>query len=288
MNILFNITDLKELLYDFYTLTGVRVVIFDNDFHEIVAYPTIHSDFCQLLRSDKQANDACRNCDYAACLTSKKNQHYYTYRCHVGLTETVVPINADGIVIGYIMFGQMLLTDNPNELWNKIKVTVQNYRIDMDALHNAFLEKDIISEDVLYSAARTMEISASYLYLSRKIRMTEDSLSYQINVFITENITNKLTVPVICEHFSISKSKLYEIADESFGMGIAKYIRYLRVLRAKVLLSKEDLLIYEVASQIGIDDYNYFTKIFKAETGLTPKSYRKEYSRTVNVSSKAT
>ena len=32
--------------------------------------------------------------------------------------------------------------------------------------------------------------------------------------------------------------------------------------------------IYEVASQCGIDDVRYFTRLFKEYAGMTPKEYR--------------
>ena len=35
--------------------------------------------------------------------------------------------------------------------------------------------------------------------------------------------------------------------------------------------------VYNICAMIGIDDYNYFTKVFKRYTGITPKSYQKTY-----------
>mgnify|MGYP002519242519 CR=1 FL=1 len=37
-----------------------------------------------------------------------------------------------------------------------------------------------------------------------------------------------------------------------------------------------NLSVNEIASQVGILDANYFTRIFKTETGMTPKNFRKE------------
>ena len=44
--------------------------------------------------------------------------------------------------------------------------------------------------------------------------------------------------------------------------------------RAKELLTDTNIPIYQIANEVGIDDYNYFTKIFKKEIGITPKDFR--------------
>ncbi|EHS55916.1 hypothetical protein WG8_4069 [Paenibacillus sp. Aloe-11] len=59
-------------------------------------------------------------------------------------------------------------------------------------------------------------------------------------------------------------------------MGIAEHIRSTRIHLAKQLLGDTDAPVYEIAEQVGISDYNYFTKAFKRETGVLPTTYRKE------------
>lgn len=278
MNLLFNISDLKELLRNFYILTKIRVVIFDDAFHELASYPTRHSTYCGIIRRDSNADLKCIKCDLEACLTCKKNQKLYTYQCHAGLTETVVPIKAESVNIGYIMFGQVLQTDNRNKLWQEICNSLSCYDIDKDELYNAFLRKKNISPEIITAAAKTMEISASYLYLARKLVLKEDTLAQKIDTFISNNIQEDLSAPALCKHFGISKSHLYKISEQCFGLGIAEHIRIIRIHMAKQLLGDTDIPIYEIADLVGIHDYNYFTKVFKRKTGVLPTVYRKENS----------
>jgi len=279
MNLLFNIMDLNELLHDFYILTGIRIVIFDDNFHEITAYPKEQSTYCNLIRSDSLAESNCILSDKNACQICKKQQSLYTYTCHAGLTESVTPINAGGTIIGYIMFGQVSRTNLTKSLWLKTYPDLTKYNINLDDLYLIYKNRLIISEEIISSAARTMEISASYLYLSRKITLCENSLPLLINTFISDNIKENLTVSILCQHFSLSKSMLYQVSAQYFGMGIAKYIRFVRLQKALLLLSDTNKPIYEVANNVGICDYNYFTKIFKKHTGFTPKVFRKKYSK---------
>ncbi len=61
-------------------------------------------------------------------------------------------------------------------------------------------------------------------------------------------------------------------------MGIASYIKKLRLEKAKELLTQTDLTVSQVAMEAGFSDYNYFCRIFKKETGLPAGKYRTLYS----------
>lgn len=277
MTLLFNIADLKELLKDYHTLTHMRVAIFDDQFHEIASHPNHLSSYCHLVRSDEAAFSKCTQCDYAAFLKCKKSQTCHIYQCHAGLTEAIVPILADKVIIGYIMLGQVLQTNDRNSLWEKIMLSLTTYKIDFDQLHRTFMNRQLVDADQLKSSAKMMEICANYLYASHKLVLKKDSLAHKIDHYIGSHLQEELSVPMICQEFDLGKTKLYEISNESYGMGIAKHICQIRMQRAKEYLSDTRLPIYQIAEKVGITDYNYFTKMFKNETGVTPKAFRKEY-----------
>ena len=48
-----------------------------------------------------------------------------------------------------------------------------------------------------------------------------------------------------------------------------------RIDAAKALLLQSNLSIAAVAEKVGISDYNYFSRIFRAVTGTTPRNFRK-------------
>ena len=45
--------------------------------------------------------------------------------------------------------------------------------------------------------------------------------------------------------------------------------------KAKSLLEDKNIFIYEVCEYVGYSDANYFGKVFKKYTGLSPEGYRK-------------
>ena len=58
-------------------------------------------------------------------------------------------------------------------------------------------------------------------------------------------------------------------------MSIAKYVKKKRIAIAKDALEIEGTHISDAADAAGFTDYNYFSKVFKSETGLTPGEYKK-------------
>lgn len=277
----FDIPKLEELLSDFYNLTHIRIVVFDDNFVEIVSYPKKLSKFCNIIRSDKEANIFCNKSDKFACEQCKKTGKPLIYQCHAGLTETVTPIKHDNIIIGYMMFGQVLLSENKKDSWHVIHDKCKNYNIDLELLENSFNKNKYISINQVKSAAKILEACAGYLWLSKLATFKEDNLAKKLEEFISLHIKDNLTAQDLCNSLKISKSLLYKLSSHSYEMGIAEYIRNRRIQMAKDLLEKEDYSISEIATEVGLSDYNYFSKIFRKHTGLTPSQYRKEQSKKI-------
>ena len=58
------------------------------------------------------------------------------------------------------------------------------------------------------------------------------------------------------------------------GATFAEYFIQLKISKAQTLISSSNLLLADIASRVGYDDYYHFSKIFKKYTGLTPTEYR--------------
>ncbi len=267
---------LQKLLKDFYTITKIRIVVFDESFCEVASYPNHHSKYCELLRQDQEALKKCSLCDKEACEKSKRLKQTVIYQCYAGLTEAVTPIQQGDITVGYIMFGQLLRTDNKDRMWEKIYAMVSEFSVDQERLKYLFFSKDVITGEMISSVASIMQACAGYLYLSKVVSTQKDSVEARIDSYIRENISQALSVSKLCDVFGLTKTRLYEISEYSYGEGIAEHIRKLRVAKAKKLMEETEKKISEIAEECGIPDYNYFTKIFKRmNQGITPREYRK-------------
>ena len=271
----FNLDKLEDLLKDFYTLTQIRITVFDDKFHELTAYPKSPASFCQLIRTDARAEEACHQCDQQACKTASSRRAPYTYRCHAGLTESITPLYLGNILVGYLFFGHIFSYPDHETGWNTVRKLCSKYPVNADLLKQALYECPIISSEYILSASHILQGVASYLCLERMVTLHQQELPFQIDSYISEHYTEDIDVPSLCARFQIGKTSLYEFSKQNYGMGIAEHIRTLRIEKAKqLLLEQPDLHIAEIASLCGFSDYNYFITVFKRLVGIPPQKYR--------------
>lgn len=110
--------------------------------------------------------------------------------------------------------------------------------------------------------------------MERMVTLRRQELPVQIDEYIQAHFTEKLDVAQITRQFGIGKTQLYEIARQNYGVGIAEYIRRLRIEKARKLLAEQPgLSIAGIAAACGFDDYNYFITVFKRIVGMPPKAY---------------
>ncbi len=271
----FNLRKLNDLLKDFYTLTQIRITVFNDTFRELTAYPEHIAPFCQIIRTSPEALNACLCCDKNACEQASRQHAPYTYCCHAGLTKCIVPIYLGNIVIGYLFFGHVFSYPTHEEGWKSIRERCLPYGLDMDALRDALYQQPVISEEYISSASHIMRSVAAYLCMERMVSLHQKELPVQIDDYITSHYTENISVRTICDHFQIGRTLLYEISEQNYGIGIAEHIRNLRIEKAKILLAEHpELRISEIAVACGFDDYNYFITVFKRLVGKPPRQFR--------------
>lgn len=98
-----------------------------------------------------------------------------------------------------------------------------------------------------------------------------------IDKYIHENISAPLSVSHLCSEFHLSRYELYNICNEYFYCPPAEYIKKCRLTHACNLLRNTELAVNKIAVKCGIEDYNYFSKIFKSTYRLSPSEYRKKH-----------
>lgn len=271
----FNLDKLEDLLRDFHTLTRIRITVFDDKFRELTAYPKQPASFCQLIRTDDAAKEACSLCDKRACETASRRHAPYTYRCHAGLTESIAPLYLGNILVGYLLFGHIFSYPDHETGWVSIQKLCHGYKIDPEALKMTVWERPVISADYILSASHILQAVASYLCLERMVTLHQQELPFQIDAYINKHYTEEINVHTLCTQFQIGKTSLYEFSKQNYGMGIAEHIRNLRIEKAKQLLIEQpDLHVSEIASLCGFSDYNYFITVFKRLVGTPPQRYR--------------
>ncbi|HEX8147808.1 MAG TPA: AraC family transcriptional regulator [Pyrinomonadaceae bacterium] len=76
---------------------------------------------------------------------------------------------------------------------------------------------------------------------------------------------------------NLSPSRLHQLFKEETGVPPARYLRRLRMRRAKELLETTHLSVKQVMAVVGLSDESHFVRDFKKTCGLTPARYRERF-----------
>ncbi|MGL5433887.1 MAG: helix-turn-helix domain-containing protein [Lachnospiraceae bacterium] len=92
--------------------------------------------------------------------------------------------------------------------------------------------------------------------------------------FIYSALNMNLSLSIVAKEVGVNANYLSSIFKMEVGMSITKFINCKRMEQAAELLLTDDTKISDVAIQVGIDDVNYFSKLFKQFYGKTPSKYK--------------
>lgn len=92
--------------------------------------------------------------------------------------------------------------------------------------------------------------------------------------FILENFTRKISLKEIADIAGLSPPYFSTIFKEEMGENLSKYLNRLRVEKASRLLLETEMSLSEIAACCCFEDQSWFSKIFKAYTGISPGKYR--------------
>jgi len=105
-----------------------------------------------------------------------------------------------------------------------------------------------------------------------------------IQDFIEKHYRDELYINKLAEKFNMSNRTLIRRFTESTGNTPLEYIQRVRVEAAKRLLEKSKEGIEQVCIKSGYEDFNFFRKVFRRHTGLSPQEYRRRYAFMFNES----
>ena len=97
--------------------------------------------------------------------------------------------------------------------------------------------------------------------------------------YINSNYNHRVTLSMIEEELHVNSSYFSTLFKNEMGISFTQYINHLRVEKACELLVTTNMSIIDILMTIGFDDQSYFTKVFKKETGMTPRQYRTQNTK---------
>lgn len=274
MKLAFDETQLLELMKDFYLSTGIRIVLFDDEYQKLLSYPASDCSFCQLMKSHASTRQLCQQSDQNSFVQCSRQKRLVLYHCHAGLIEAVIPLLDNHIIIGYLMFGQISDCETADTLSRQLHSYLKNCKLEDTCDYTEGIA--LKTEAQIHAAAKIMEACTFYALFNETIALRRHHFTNNLHSYLKEHLAEPLDADSIAGSLGISRSKLYLACDKYLGTGIAEYVRTLRIDQAKILLKETSQSVTEISASTGFHDYNYFCKVFKKFTGMTPGEFRKK------------
>lgn len=120
---------------------------------------------------------------------------------------------------------------------------------------------------------------ADFYRNNRQDDLYDDPLVAKVTRYCWEHLEDRITLDDILKEFNVNKNKLNEAFDKELSLTCMTYLEQLRVNLARRELQYSDSSISEIGMLCGYSDTNYFTKVFKKYTGLTPTEYQKNLDK---------
>ncbi|MCY9666608.1 AraC family transcriptional regulator [Paenibacillus alginolyticus] len=97
----------------------------------------------------------------------------------------------------------------------------------------------------------------------------------EILLYIDQHFCEDIGLKTLSKQASVTPAHFSRVFKQLIGMNITAYIMTKRIIRAKQLLSENDLNINIIAEMCGFESLPHFHAMFKRVLGMTPAAARK-------------
>lgn len=95
--------------------------------------------------------------------------------------------------------------------------------------------------------------------------------------FIDNNYMNKMTLDDVANHVYLNSSYLSQLFKKEMGISFGEYLESIRLKHAKDLIKNSNKPMSDIAEEVGFSSQNYFTRVFKKATSLSPAKYKEKH-----------
>ena len=187
-----DVKNLLGLIKSFYTISGIKVAIYDENFNGLITYPEENSGFCEYLAQREEIVKNCADCTALQCRKCAGQKETILYKCHAGLTEAVSPIIENGVVLGAIVFGQITNEPDRKVFEENVLQNCRKYNLDEDTVLEKLSEIKYYSDEQLQATADIIKALTSYIILNKMVYVKSVNICLMVLRFILKKADWKL------------------------------------------------------------------------------------------------
>ncbi|SDC41479.1 two component transcriptional regulator, AraC family [Pelagirhabdus alkalitolerans] len=164
--------------------------------------------------------------------------------------------------------------------FNAVKARIEEFFV---VLHRALEELGVhsqrFSSDMISNLTQLREQTHQHIKsVTEDVnRWRADDMTHaldQLKSYIDHHYHEGITLEEAADQAGLSMYYVSKLFKERFGKSFIQYVTERRITEAKDLLSHTKQSLKEIALDLGYKDPNYFSRVFKKETGMSPSEYR--------------
>jgi AraC-like DNA-binding protein len=169
------------------------------------------------------------------------------------------------VTLGYssMLDGSLVCAYLPEDVLSRVELSLSEL--------NAAEPKKVPARLAVATAELLISLDA---YAISKESGVSDSITRAVK-YINENIFSDIGIDEIAAYISISKYHFCRCFKAAMGITVMEYILKTRIMLAKRMLEEGELSVSEISSRCAFSSVSYFCRVFKLETGLSPREYRR-------------
>ena len=145
------------------------------------------------------------------------------------------------------------------------------------------LQKEYTAKDMGYKEIMRCQLIEILIDTMRNVKLpspieNESDIIKYISDYAAKNYMDKLSLREITKNYPYSLGYISRRFKEERGVSFQEYLQSIRVWEACRLLANTSKKISEISALVGYENIKFFNEIFKRQTGITSREFKKVYN----------
>ena len=261
--------------------------------HAIWGLSKSHTGIGELPQALKEAKSALEGCYFknlSICQHSETDSSYALQSHHIQLLQTItnefIHLSQEFVIEYQLKIRSLAVKQfaTANEFKDELTFLLFWITAQVDVL-NEHLEQLVTSSKEQIRPSATLDESVHILLrfvkncilTSSFNKRMPDTIKSALH-YIGENSTRKIYLEEVAKFVHLNSSYLSSLFKRKMHCSFIEYVNIARVKKAQKLLIETNQPIYLISQIVGFPQEEYFYKIFKKTTQLTPSEYRARFA----------
>ncbi len=289
LNFVLSLEHLKEFFKYFRKVTDLRITLLDENGNLIIPSQG-KCGYCKIIA--KTRRKICRESDKTGLKKAAEIKSPYIYTCIAELIDIVIPLFYENTLVGAVITGQVTWNNSSPPNYKNF-FPVHNKKL-LEQLKEAYKKITRVDKKWLTNISNMLFHLLNYiinvemknlikLSFNQPIKNVRKKLALRAKEYIDLNFTEDINLKKMSSMYNITPFYFSKLFHQHVKINFKEYLLKSRIKEAKKKLVYSNSNIIEIAFNIGFQDSNYFSYVFKKYTDLTPTQYRKMYKTGNNI-----